>query len=688
MEQHLPNLKSLEGVGDMNRLVIAFCFAIFLIFLFQPPFFRFVYAQENGSYGILIKTYFKDDYRQMLISVKKPNYEGVKLSEVTITKNDTEILKLQCNQCSLITTPWFKVIKGEPYLIKVKTVNGIVITNVFYSSEHVIESLPLDCWLGNEYNENYNEYLSVFETAYNKLIEIIGYEIAEKGVTMNRVPWSAAWAGDGFFVYGISKDFHELVIKNKLYLPGRSAVYNDPEYGEVVIDTKLVLDTRFHELAHVVVDPYPSYLEESFACFFEIELFRLLGYEEEYVTAAGDNIDRYITYVGDDYEKTAPYIKGELGWPGPWIGAYIIEDFIGYGEYEDRILDYISSLGYTEYPEFVNDMGWDFLTKYFNYLRTVEHPDEYNDDQILHYYFSLAADRDLSSVFEIWGFETILPDVYSFVKGMDNGIYFNSYWTPSPSWKGWERLARGATASGIAAIRHEGKIYLVVRGLNNRLYYGELEEDTGRFTGWVHLGGVTLSKPAITIDKSLGYMWIVVRGMDNGIYIKKRILSTGIWTNWIKLPGATSEAPATAALNGKLFIAVKGASDNSIWFGVYFEEVDNFGGWVKVSGATPSAPDLAIDHSGYVYLAVRGMDNKIYYNQFNGVNWLGWKRIPTGSTIQGPAILFDDENNFHIMVISSSGDGSIYHCYKDVATGTWTPWSKLSGKTPSEPELT
>ena len=190
------------------------------------------------------------------------------------------------------------------------------------------------------------------------------------------------------------------------------------------------------------------------------------------------------------------------------------------------------------------------------------------------------------------------------------------------------------------------------------------------------------------MDESLGYMWIVVRGMDNGIYIKKRILSTGIWTNWIKLPGATSEAPATAALNGKLFIAVKGASDNSIWFGVYFEEEGNFGGWAKVSGATPSAPDLAIDNSGHVYLAVRGMNNKIYYNQFDGINWLGWKRIPTGSTMQGPTISFDDKNNFHVMVTSSSGNGKIYHCYRSSGTETWSSWSMLTGSTPSMPELT
>ena len=91
MEQHPLDLKSLEGVGDMNRLVIAFCFAIFLVLLFQPPFFRLTCAQETEPYGILIKTYFENDHRRMLIPVKKSNYERIKLSEVTITKNDTPV---------------------------------------------------------------------------------------------------------------------------------------------------------------------------------------------------------------------------------------------------------------------------------------------------------------------------------------------------------------------------------------------------------------------------------------------------------------------------------------------------------------------------------------------------------------------------------------------------------------------
>jgi len=279
------------------------------------------------------------------------------------------------------------------------------------------------------------------------------------------------------------------------------------------------------------------------------------------------------------------------------------------------------------------------------------------------------------------------PDVYAFVRGMNNKIYRNMYYL-NPSWEVWTQLPSGATPSGVAVARHGGKIYLAVRGMNDKIYYGELDELTEEFSGWTYVGGSTPSKPAIAIDPDAGYLWIVVRGMNDRIYIKGRDLSSGTWTAWEKLPGSTSEAPAATAHANQLFIAVKGSEDNSIWFGAYDESSRTFSGWNKVSGATPSAPDLAVDSSGNVYLAVRGTNNKIYINKYDGTNWLGWEQVPTGTTAQGPAIAFDLDGNLHVMVTSSSGDGSIYHCYKDVATGTWTPWSKLSGKTPSEPDLT
>ena len=165
-------------------------------------------------------------------------------------------------------------------------------------------------------------------------------------------------------------------------------------------------------------------------------------------------------------------------------------------------------------------------------------------------------------------------------------------------------------------------------------------------------------------------------------------LSTGAWSRWERLPGKTSEAPAIAAHNNMLHIVVKGVSDNSLRHGIYDIELGEFLGWNKLSGATPSAPDLAVNSQGYIYLAVRGMKNKIYINRYYGSSWLGWERIPTGATAQGPAITFDSNDNLHVMVTSSTGNGRIYHCYKDSDTNTWTSWSRPAGATPSEPELT
>ena len=280
------------------------------------------------------------------------------------------------------------------------------------------------------------------------------------------------------------------------------------------------------------------------------------------------------------------------------------------------------------------------------------------------------------------------PDIYALVRGKNNKIYRNSYYLRDDIWRKWIPLPSGTTPSGIAAARHEGILHLVVRGTNNKIYYGRLEELTGAFTGWSQVGGTTPSKPAIAIDQGSGYLWVAVRGMDDGIYIKGMNLSTGDWSEWERLPGKTSEAPAIAAHNDMLHIVVKGVSDNSLWHGIYDIGLGEFLGWNKVSGATPSAPDLAVDSRGYIYLAVRGMNDKIYINRYDGSSWLGWEQIPTGTTAQGPAIAFDSNDNLHVMVTSSAGDGRIYHCYKDSNTNTWTSWSRLIGATPSEPELT
>jgi hypothetical protein len=53
---------------------------------------------------------------------------------------------------------------------------------------------------------------------------------------------------------------------------------------------------------------------------------------------------------------------------------------------------------------------------------------------------------------------------------------------------------------------------------------------------------------------------------------------------------------------------------------------------------TASKPALAAVSDTEVYLAVRGSDNRIYVNRWDGTGWANWNQIPTGNARNGPSI--------------------------------------------------
>ena len=270
------------------------------------------------------------------------------------------------------------------------------------------------------------------------------------------------------------------------------------------------------------------------------------------------------------------------------------------------------------------------------------------------------------------------PDLRALVRGMDDKIYKNIYHELG-GWHGWKKLP-GTTPSGISAWYYRGMIYIAVRGSNDKIYYGMFDEIVGGFDGWYMVSGSTPSKPAITVDQG-GNIYLVVRGMDNKIYINKKSAGGG-WSGWQVISGSTPDAPAAAVIGDTLHIVVRG-SDNGIWHAkVDTSTLSMIGSWTKISGSTPSAPDLTI-HGQELYLAVRGSNSKIYINRYDGSSWLGWESIPTGSTPLSPAIKILGEK-IYVMVTGNSN--RLWIIEKDPVTG-WGSWQRVSGASPSGPEL-
>jgi hypothetical protein len=305
---------------------------------------------------------------------------------------------------SIISNLLIDVDQGKPYFLIIKDSQGNNLTNVFYRTENILESMPISFWLGEEYQNSYNEYLAVFEEAYKILLNFTrnGKEIQTGGVTINRVNRAVAYGGWGRFTYGIHQWYEFPMIKQKAYLPGNKATYVHPTYGTMIMSAQGALSTRMHELAHAVLvetcgnDPFP---QEGIACFFEIELFRLLEYTQEYIAdSATISVGHFNNYVGENLTNAAPEFMNAYNhvFPGSWIAAYILEDLVGFGEFENQI--WITPTNY------LPDFGWDFLKDYFQYSTTLNAPPEYNLNERLLYFIELASKTSLKEDFINFGF--------------------------------------------------------------------------------------------------------------------------------------------------------------------------------------------------------------------------------------------------------------------------------------------
>jgi peptidoglycan/xylan/chitin deacetylase (PgdA/CDA1 family) len=144
-----------------------------------------------------------------------------------------------------------------------------------------------------------------------------------------------------------------------------------------------------------------------------------------------------------------------------------------------------------------------------------------------------------------------------------------------------------------------------------------------------------------------------------------------VWRGWSEVPGNgfTVSGPATTRYNGNDYVFVRG-TNNRIYMNSF--NGTTWSGWREVpgQGLTPSTPTTA-PSKNTLNLFVRGTDNKIYMNTLNGTTWSGWREVPGhGSTIDSPAtlgmFLFVRGTNNRIYVNTLNGT-------------TWSGWSEVPG---------
>ncbi len=143
-------------------------------------------------------------------------------------------------------------------------------------------------------------------------------------------------------------------------------------------------------------------------------------------------------------------------------------------------------------------------------------------------------------------------------------------------------------------------------------------------------------------------------------------------------------APASAVTTYD--IAVVRGTDNGVYWNSFNGFIDLWGGWRSLAGATPSPPGIceAIGW-GTVIVVVRGTDDGIYFKSWtSGSGWdAGWATVPGGGrTIDQPACAY--LNGWYFVV---RGTGGELYWQSYTGPGMWSGWQDLHGASNSVPVL-
>jgi hypothetical protein len=144
-------------------------------------------------------------------------------------------------------------------------------------------------------------------------------------------------------------------------------------------------------------------------------------------------------------------------------------------------------------------------------------------------------------------------------------------------------------------------LHIVVRGFSATDVYGNyslwhviVNPSIGVVRGWVGMSGYTSSKPTLAANQTANELYLVVRGLDDRIYW--RIYDappTDAWGSWVALPtGSTGDGPGATIADDKLHFVVRGSDGSTLWHRYYNFVTGTYSDWTRLSGSTPSPPTL------------------------------------------------------------------------------------------------
>jgi len=252
----------------------------------------------------------------------------------------------------------------------------------------------------------------------------------------------------------------------------------------------------------------------------------------------------------------------------------------------------------------------------------------------------------------------------------------------------------GRTPSGLGVVAGTLSdtriVELFIRGNDDHIYSNGMDRgakfgEASDFTRWVEVppgGAETGSEPAAVIHQDA--LKLFIRGLDDRIYENDfrpilRDPDVYAWSGWSEVfgNGFTLSGPAAVVDNeGTLRLFVRGLDD-----GIWENDFDGRG-WNPVccSGFTLSRP-AAVVYEGILKLFVRGLDNEIWENDFP---FTGWDRVHGGGlTLEGPSALVD--HGVLKLFVTGLDDGVWENDFDGSSFGEWSEVSSGGSLTSSAP---
>lgn len=267
------------------------------------------------------------------------------------------------------------------------------------------------------------------------------------------------------------------------------------------------------------------------------------------------------------------------------------------------------------------------------------------------------------------------PDVASwapgrldvFGRGVGNDLLHKWY---TGSWNGWESLpppssgcplscTSGLTSDPGAVSTAANSIDVFGRGPNNNLY--QTKWNGSAWTSWTSLGAPTgglASGPDAATDGT-GRVYVFARAVSGGaVWFRS---TTGLtWSAWTSIGapavGATNDPSVASWGPGHVQVFVRGG-DGALWHRFSTNSGATWSVWYSLGGGVQSSPDAMSQESNRIEVWVRGTDNSVHRNNWNGVKWSGWK-THGGVATSGPGVVGWSFNRVDMFVTGTNG---VYH---------------------------